>query len=489
MTRRATPAALLLLLAVLIGAVRNVDGAPPADEPHASADHADGHSEDRHSEDAHGEDGHREDGHGEDAHGEDAHSEDGHGEDAHHGDGHGVEDLIHHADTFYWVSMQERGSLQAIKLGLKYLEEAEHALAAQIEHHEISAAEGEAFHHEIEALREDLLNQQILHHDTHYGLFPLARLVAPTLFSDPRANGSFELIDDPDEVAAREAVEELVKHVLESQTVVPQYDVVFVSDPPNRELENEALYEFNRSARFFVHNLRELSKVLDVEEVSGNAIWPSGELEPSADVLKKLLAGWKHDGLFRGSHLLLVRVRKIDEYHGDYFYIAEARVFEQTGDGSALETSPVLHQYGFCIDRRNMLLPILIVHGVLLVVSILLYPVLIKFTSHARRMPTWQNTLIFGGLGFLWGRGMIWIIAPMLGGIEPKAETPYWWSFWWPAAAGAVFTLGPAIVFGIRRPSFQLVRFGLCDVQSRWRLVRQYLLGQRGLPGPMCFDL
>jgi hypothetical protein len=95
-----------------------------------------------------------------------------------------------------------------------------------------------------------------------------------------------------------------------------------------------------------------------------------------------------------------------------------------------------------------MLAPILALHGVLLLVSLCLYPILVKLTSHAGRVPTWQNTFIFGGLGFLWGRGVIWALAPVLAGMEPEPETLAIWSFWWPSAAGLIFTLGPATILG-----------------------------------------
>ena len=282
----------------------------------------------------------------------------------------------------------------------------------------------------------------------------MARFVAPTLFSDPRASGSFELIDDPWEVATREAVEELIEHVIEAQTVIPQFDVVFVSDPDSRELENEALYQFNRSARFFVHNRRELATVLDVDEATLNKIWPGGQLDPSPEILGEMVTEWKNDGLFRSSHLLLVRIRQIDEHKGDFFCVAEGRIFEANKD-LRIETSPVVNQYGVCIDRRDMLVPILALHGILLLVSLVLYPVLVKVTSHSGKFPSWQNTLAFGGLGFCWGRGLIWILAPAMAGIEPAAETLAIWSFWWPAVAGTVFILGPAVILGFAERRFK----------------------------------
>jgi hypothetical protein len=354
-------------------------------------------------------------------------------------------ELIDNAETFYWVAMAERGSITAIKLGLQYLKDAEYKL---LDADPNTTRERDLLQREIDALRIDLESQENVHYNTHFGRFPLARLVTPTLFTDPRASGSFELIDDPDEVATREAVEELIDHVIEAQTVIPQFDVVFVSDPPSRALENEALYQFNRSSRFFVHNRRELARVLDVGVSGVDKIWPHGQLDPSTDVVRDMLDRWQSDGLFRSSHLLLVRVRKIDEEHGDFFYIAEGRIFEASDDGTILKMSSVLNQYGFCIDRRSVLWPILGLHAILLVVSLCLYPLLVKLTSHAGRVPTWQNTLIFGGLGFLWGRGVIWALAPVLAGMSPAPETLALWSFWWPAAAGAVFTLGPAIILG-----------------------------------------
>jgi PAS domain-containing protein len=394
-----------------------------------------------------------------------------------------VQECILHADTFYWFAMAERGSLAAIKHGLHYVHEAEHALELaneQLENqhydaalhlletvsHEDHAEQTHASQHLVEqkiedyrtrikAIEKDLKHQKELAHDTHFGVFPIARFVAPTLFSDPRAAGSFELIDDPREVAIQEAVEALVEGAIESQTITPQFDVVFISDIPDselaKELENEALYLFNRSPRFFVHNWLEVKKSLKESEVA-----QLSALKPKKPTLEKLRES------FAINDLLLVRLRKLDEYSDYYFYIAEGRLFSRPA-ASVSSQEPdfverptmVLNNYGFCIDRRTMLWQILALHGSLLIISLTIYPVLVKLTSHARRLPTWHNTLIFGGLGFLWGRVLIWILAPMLGEIEPHAETLALWSFWWPAATGVTFILGPAIILGFADRRFK----------------------------------
>lgn len=394
-----------------------------------------------------------------------------------------VQECILHADTFYWFAMAERGSLAAIEHGLHLVHEAEHALELAKEqwenHHYDDALHlletaspgnhgepgGHADHDSVEkkikesetrisAIETDLKSQKELACNTHFGVFPIARFVAPSLFSDPRAGGSFEILDDPREVAMREAVEALVEGAIESQTMVPQFDVVFISDSSDsalaKNLENEALYMFNRSPRFFVHNWLEVKKSL-----ADNEVEQLTTLKLERKTLEKLRES------FQINDLLLVRLRKLDEYESYFFYIAEGRLFSRqaTPDsatpGLAERPTLVLNNYGFCIDRTTMPWHIFILHGALLLVSLVLYPLLVKLTSHARRMPTWQNTLIFGGLGFLWGRGLIWILAPMLGGIEPDAETLALWSFWWPATAGVAFILGPAVVLGFADRRFK----------------------------------
>ena len=73
---------------------------------------------------------------------------------------------------FFWVAMQERGSMKAIKYGLKYLEDATNALPKA----DLDVKRRRKLEHEIDAMRDDLENQKKLHYNTHYGVFSVGAI-------------------------------------------------------------------------------------------------------------------------------------------------------------------------------------------------------------------------------------------------------------------------------------------------------------------------
>ncbi len=224
-----------------------------------------------------------------------------------------VADHIRHADTYYWFAMAHRGKMKELKYGVKELDIAEKLLDASDD----DLTTKQRLLKEISASREDLRHQKTLTHDTFHGVFPYGPyMVRDSLFHDPRSTGIFEILDDPHVIATRAAVGDLITKVIESQTVVAQYDVVFVSDPPDRELENEALYLFNRSPRFFVHNFLEVAKALNPEEQK-----QLRKLKPTTEILTKLRESFGH------RDLLVCRTRKLDEVNYHHFYVAEGRLF------------------------------------------------------------------------------------------------------------------------------------------------------------------
>ena len=339
-----------------------------------------------------------------------------------------VEDHIRHADTYYWFSMAHRGKMKELKYGVKELDIAEKLL----DESDYDLTTKQRLLKEINASRVDLKQQIIRTYDTFHGVFPYGPyMVRESLFRDSRSTGIFEILDDPHVIATRGAVDDLIKKVIETQTVVAQYDVVFVSDPPDRELENEALYLFNRSPRFFVHNFLEVAKALDPEEQN-----KLRELEPTTEVLAKLRESFGH------RNILVCRARKLDEVNYHHFYVAEGRLFSGVDSDPAV----VLNNYGFCEDRTHMLFPILLFNALMFVGAILLYRVLAEWTSHSGERVTWKHALTTGGVGFLWGRILVWGLSEVGEHLEPHSETLIWFSFWWPSVTAIILLIGPGIV-------------------------------------------
>jgi hypothetical protein len=393
-----------------------------------------------------------------------------------------IEDHIRHADTYYWFGMAGRGSIAAINSGQKQIASARakfdqgpalerKRLAGELEKLQANQPDEtgaiEELTSQIAAIDEldkriagsdqDLKYQRVLHHDTFHGVFPWSHFMAkPTLFQDPRSSGTFELNDQPEVIASRSAVHDLVEKVLAAQTVTAQHDVVFVTDPADfpsegrddpdgerlsTQLENEALYLFNLDARFFVHNMLEVAGSLNLEEQQ-----LLRELCPTSEMLAKLRADWGH------RDILVVRVKKFDEVNNHHFFSAQGRLYAGTDPEPAL----VFNNYGFCRDRTFMLPAVIVLNALMLIAAVTVFRIFAHVAAHDARPPSWGTSIGLGLIGFAWGRVAVWGLAEVVEGFVPADENLAYLAFWWPVLTGFVILLGPALIM-----RFAEERFGL----------------------------
>lgn len=386
-------------------------------------------------------------------------------------------DHIRHADLYYWFAMMGRGSQAAIRGGQSQAELADADLAAELESGTITAESARAERRRLEGIWTDLRYQKNMYNNTFHGVFPWSHFMAkPTLFVDARATGSFEMLDAPWEIAVRDAVSALITSVLDAQTVIAQHDVVFVTDPDDFEnkseldshitdpksdrndatwpssdlprdgswlletqLENEALYLFNMNPRFFVHNLLEVETTLTPDEHLALR-----RLEPTEEILTKLRADWGHNDL------LVIRVKKMDEFDFHHFYSAQGRLYRDTSQAPAV----IYNNYGFCRDRRHMFVPVLVFNGLMLITAIILFRFLAHLGAHDHQPPTWLDSLGLGAIAFVWGRVAVWGIAELVEEFVPDDEVLAILSFWWPAVTGFVILIGPALVMRFAEERF-----------------------------------
>ena len=355
-----------------------------------------------------------------------------------------VDDHVAHADLYYWFGMCDRGGMSSVKYGLGQVEKAKHKLADS----SLSQNERVRLEAKIAGIETDLTNQKILYHDTLKGVFEWGHYVAkPTMFSGKRATGIYELVDQPEVVAMRDAVSGLIDDVIKQQSFVPQYDVLFISEPHDKQLENEALYLFNRSARFFVNNYHGVNSTLTAEEQQ-----KIRDLEPDANILRKLRQSFGHNDI------LFVRTKKVDSYKHYYFYVAQGRVF--SGDNP--QPTVVLNNYGFCRERNSMLVPLLSFNLLMLLTAIVGFRLLAQHSAHDLQPPTWTNTLGLAIIGFLWGRTVVWGLAELVEEVMPPDETLAVLAWWWPVLTGIVMLFGPALIlrFAENRFGWLSSRFG-----------------------------
>jgi tetratricopeptide (TPR) repeat protein len=364
---------------------------------------------------------------------------------------------INHADMYYWFVMRDGGAMSSVKYGQEQIKIAKEKFKDAKEARkngssvggrfqepltkaQIDAGETELTEEEVEAklkgIEADLENQALLHHDTFRGVFSWAHYIAePTLFSGHRATGLYELIDQPEVIAMRDAVSGLINDVINQQTFVPQYDVLFISDPPNQQLENEALYLFNQSSRFFVNNFHAVNSALSKDEQE-----QVRNLNPDEKTLRKLRDKFGHNDI------LFVRVKQVDAYRDYHFYNAQGRVFK----GDSPQPSVILNNYGFCRERNYMLL------------AITAFRLSAQHSSHDLQPPSWQSNIGLAVIGFIWGRTAVWGLAELVEEVMPPDETLALLAWWWPVLTGLVMVFGPAFIlrFAEKRFGFLSSKFG-----------------------------
>jgi tetratricopeptide (TPR) repeat protein len=358
-----------------------------------------------------------------------------------------AEQELKHAETYYWFGLAEQGNLMPFRHGLHHLDRA----SDLVDTGPLSEADKKNFHARVDGLRTDLEEQVEIAHDTLFGLFPITRFLARSIFAESTSLNTFELIDDPTVMASTAAARRLALETIERWTQRHQLDVVFTSLPHNTQLENEALYVFNSHSKFYVHNLREVVDALRDVQL---AQFQSGHVTP--DIRDSLM------NAFGISDLLVVVVREADVIDDNYFYILEAAIYREQ-QGSPTHTFAVM---GFSRDRTHQLMPILWVNLLMLGLAYLAFALQTQIRQRAAVRASPFTFVVLPLVTFAVGRCTPWFLAPLLASISPVPETLAIVSFWVPCLAGAALTVLPMASFWI--VSKRLARFWpMFNIDSR----------------------
>jgi tetratricopeptide (TPR) repeat protein len=346
-----------------------------------------------------------------------------------------IRDEIQHADTYYWLGMFEKGNVDAFHRGLSHLAAASTLLKKN--HHDIPSKDTAQLNLEIETLYKDLHKQLKVHCDTLYGVFPLMRLLQPTLFSDPLATRTFELVDNPDVMASTAAGYKLCHQVLKSLSGRTQFHILFNSIPRNIELENEMVNIFNKASGFFVHNQRELVEIIDVDQLKN---FHNGKISFRTQQQINQALDTKQ--------FLLVTIRKIDQINRNYFYIVDGQVYNYDKDKTYHCAS-----MGFSRNRNGQFWPV-VLSQIALFLTIIFFPC---FTAAIKENEKGLKSLYFAApiAGFILGRFIPWLLIPVLSPMAPKPDTLAILSFWWPL--GLLFFLFtiPVFIYYLSNSFFQ----------------------------------
>ncbi len=355
-----------------------------------------------------------------------------------------IELLIDTADTYFWFGVSERGNVEAFDKAAQYLERAKMALQADTT---LAPARAHALKTRIQQARRDVAAQREVHHDTLYGVFPLARFFGASLFQSARATGSFELVDDPSVMAATWAAE-LMATVQETNMLqYHQLDTVIHSVPYDPALENEVFYVLQTRSDFFLYSKENLLRLVGEEE-------PLPDLQQPVfppDLARRAVAA-----LDTGALLVVTVVRKPSE-PDDRFYVVDGDLYVAGAE------EPVQHSslYGFSRDRRDQMEPILLLH-LFLALFAQAYAAATSFSvrgvagaSSAGAVIRFQVVTL---LAFLLGRMIPWGLLPTLATLLPLPENLAILSFWWVVLVGVLLFAGPALpVRVLQNPRIKLV--------------------------------
>jgi tetratricopeptide (TPR) repeat protein len=236
------------------------------------------------------------------------------------------ENTILEGEFFYWFALSDFGNINWIDRELKFISQNKSADS-------VTQSEEQA------AFISDLVEQRDMAHDTLAGIFPLYRFLFKKILFSPEELNPFEIIDDIEVIAATTAVNNQIHTLMDNWKAIPHFDVLFVSDPVNVSLENEALYLFNRHSKFFVHSLKEKKVFLDK--------YGFAETDLTATNIKdEVLEALRNH--FGASHFIIASVSKQASPEQGGFYVAESKVLDlQAG------RNITIRNMGFAIDSSS----------------------------------------------------------------------------------------------------------------------------------------
>lgn len=359
-----------------------------------------------------------------------------------------IKEKLTQADSLYWFAMEEGGNAEALREGIRILEDANADLAVLPESNETKALSSR-----ISALRVDLEKQRELSHDTLFGVFPMVRFLSESVFTDTLSLGTFEVADDPAVMASNSACRRLIDILNRVSGRYRQLDVIFLSGEKNHDLENEALYLFNQDSKFFVHNRYEMlglfgdlydQKLYGLEQnQSGSLDWDS-RISAFLDRENSL----KLVEAFKNPYVLFVTIDPLgDEKSSDKFYSLSGRIWDLEEffvkkDGAKSKLSSTFTTYGFSRDRTHLFWPFVWI-------NLLLFFIVAQFPKRK------GFALVAMSLtAFLFARCWPPIVGTALSGLAPESESLWYLSFWWPLVAFFLLVLAPFVLVKLAKEKF-----------------------------------
>ncbi len=341
------------------------------------------------------------------------------------------QDLLLEAEAYYWFGMAENGSPSSFNTAMELLQRVEKELSMY------SEADLQTLKNQAVGLRQDIEEQQAMSIDTVYGVFPLSRFLSGTVFANIMELGTYELIDDPDVMAATAGVAAMIQALVEQWVTEPQLDVVFTSNPRRPDLENEALYIFNAESKFFVHTRREVVDALHRKSGSSDLLINDYDTQNFTPQVRNSLFD-----VFDTDQLLFVQVDEPTQAKESFFVIT-GRTY-QRGQEAPVQ---ILRNMGFSRDRTFWLWPLMIANALLAILV-----AAVAWAIHRRRpdyhreqVPALFVTVL---VAFVFARLLPWSIFPAVRAFLPipAPETLAIVGWWFPVLAGFLVVVFPLII-------------------------------------------
>ena len=341
-----------------------------------------------------------------------------------------IETLIQHADTYLWLGLFENYNIKAFQRGLFYLDRAQEALTENLT---VAPDLKMAFQQRISSLHRDLHQQIAIATGTFYGLFPLARMIGPSIFMDVTTNRTFEIADDVPEVASANAITRLAETLSQELTVQPQFDLFLRSFPNDEARENEAYFVLRDQFKLNLHFYQDWMLLLTNEE--RQQVFGINKPIP-APIIEKLC----HQ--LRRQQILFITIEKIDVVDKIHYYRAIGQVY-QLGKEYPIYT---VTSRGFSRDSHAQILPILLTHLIYLLIGLATI-LMIQGGYNRHPLTTRGHDLLIGSLFFLVGRVFPWGLIYTSDTFRPAVDTPPLYAFWWAGFLGLLLLIVPSVLY------------------------------------------
>ncbi len=335
---------------------------------------------------------------------------------------------LQHAQTYYWLGIQDKGDPSAFELALMYLEQAQEELK-QTEQH-INNEEKESFSRQIELLETDLKEQLPIARNTFVGRFPLVRFMGPSFFVSSKALGSFEIFEDPGEVAMARSADKLgglfYNHFF-GELQLPL--VVFSQNNLSPDLESKVRVTLKKSPRIKVYQTQYLRKYLNEYDLN-----QLQEGVPDSLLIAKV------SNILKADNFATTLINQPDQVEDVHFFSLNTRVFSIQSETPVQST--VL--YELVRDKRNLNSLYLFLALTMLIISLLVY--LINFKYHTGKYPRsgkYAGIVIFS---FLLGYITTIIALGLFAALRPDYLDYFGYTFWWIPAAMLIVFIAPLII-------------------------------------------